>query len=150
MATHFRQLGPDETPQFTDYLVRWHRGEGRILDPRLTGRAVAQTLADNHGWHVWLIEHKEDVVGYLAVNFRPVAPFEATRAYIAGLYVVPQFRHLGLGRQARRLVADLGRWLRVQVYDFETEGEAKHALAITRHGSVLRAWLDDPSLQASA
>ena len=150
MATSFRQLGPDHTPQLTDCLVRWHRSEGRYLDPRITGREVARALADNQGWHVWLIEHQELAVGYLAVNFRPGAVFEETRAYVAGLYVAPEHRHLGLDRQARRLVDDLGRWLRVRVYDFETEGQAKHALALTRHGSVVRAWMDSSSWQATA
>ncbi len=150
MATHFRQLGPDHTAQLTECLLRWHRSEGRSLDLALTRRSVARTLADNQGWHIWLIEHKEEVVGYLAVNFRPVAPFEATRAYVAGLYVEPQSRHLGLGRQARRLVSDLGRWLRVQVFDFDTDGEAKHALSITRHGSVARSWTDNSDWKASA
>ena len=78
------------------------------------------------------------------------AGFEPTRAYIAGLYVEAGHRHLGLGRQARRLVRDLGRCLQVQVFDFETEGEAKHALAITRHAAVVRAWMDSLSWQASA
>lgn len=150
MATYFRQLGPDYTPQLTDCLVRWHRSEGRFLDPRVTGRAVARILADNQGWHIWLIEQNEATVGYLAVSFRQGPAFEATRAYIAGLYLTPDHRQLGLGRQARRLVNDLGRWLGMQVYDFETENEAKHALALTRHGSVLRAWMDTSTWPASA
>jgi GNAT superfamily N-acetyltransferase len=150
MATYFRQLGPDHTPQLTDCLVRWHRREGRFLDPRITGREVARILADNLGWHTWLIEHKDATVGYLVVNFRQGAAFEATRAYIAGLYLTPDHRDLGIGRQARRLVNDLGRWLGVRVDDFETESEAKHALALTRPASVLRAWMDTFHWQASA
>jgi GNAT superfamily N-acetyltransferase len=150
MATYFRQLGPENTAQLTDHLVRWHRLDGRPLDIRVTRREVARALGDNHGWHLWLIEHRNEVVGYLAVNFRPGAAFEATRAYIAGLYVDQAHRHLGIGRQARHLVQDLGRCLQVRVFDFETEGEAKHALAITRHASVVRAWMDPQSWQASA
>jgi GNAT superfamily N-acetyltransferase len=150
MATFFRQLSPDHTPQLTDCLVRWHRGEGRFLDPRITGREVARTLADNQGWHVWLIEHKDTAVGYLAVNFRQGTASEVPRACIAGLYIVPDHRRQGLGRQARRLVDDLGRWLHLQVYHFETDGEAKHALALTRHGSVQRAWMDTSTWQESA
>ncbi len=150
MATFFRQLGAEHVTQFTDLLVRWHRREGRPLDPRITRREVVRVLADNQGWHVWLIEQQDGVVGYVAVNFRPGAAFEATRAYIAGLYVQPDARNRGLGRQARGLVRDLGRWLRVQVFDFDTENEAKHALALTRHAGVLRAWMDATPWQASA
>jgi GNAT superfamily N-acetyltransferase len=150
MATYFRQLGPDHTEQLTQHLVRWLRLEGRALDARTTGREVARVLVDNQGWHVWFIEHHNQVVGYLAVNFRPGAGFEPTRAYISALYVAPDQRHLGLGRQARRLVSDLGRWLQVRVFDFETEGEHKHALALTRHAGVLRAWMDTSPWQATA
>lgn len=150
MATFFRQLGPEQTTQFTEALVRWHRREGRPLDARITRREVARVLEDNQDWHVWFIEYHDLVVGYLALNFRPGPAFEATRAYVSGLYVSPDYRHLGLGRQARRLVSEMGKWLRVEIFDFETEGEAKHALALTRHAGVLRAWMDDTPWQASA
>lgn len=150
MATYFRHLGPDHTAQLTEHLVRWHRLDRRPLDARVTRREVARALGDNQGWHIWFVELGNEVVGYLAVNFRPGTAFEATRAYIAGLYVDPGHRHHGLGRQARHLVQDLARCLQVRVFDFETEGEAKHALAITRHASVVRAWMDPQSWQVSA
>lgn len=150
MASFFRQLGPDHIDSLTDALTRWHRKEGRPLDSRVTRGEVAKVLRDNQGWHLWFIEHNDLVVGYLALNFRPGARLEATRAYITGLYVLPEYRHLNLGRQARELVRDLGRWLQVQIFDFETEGEAKHAFAITRHAGVVRAWQDDAPMQVSA
>ena len=148
MATYFRQLGPEHTPLLTECLVRWHRAEGRPLDPRRTGGDVARILADNQAWHVWLIEDQESVVGYLALNFRPGAAYQAARAYVAGLYVTPGHRHRGLGRRAGRLVNELGRWLQVQIFDFETSGEAKHALALTRH--VLPVRTDSIPWQATA
>lgn len=150
MASFFRQLGPDHITQLTDALVRWHRKEGRPLDPRITRREVARALRDNQEWHLWFIEHHGAPVGYLAVQFRPGARLEATRAYIAGLYILPEYRHLNLGRRARQLVQELGRWLQVQVHDFDTQGEAKHALALTRHAGVLRAWIDETPWQATA
>lgn len=150
MATLFRQLGSDHVVQLTEALVRWHKKEGRPLDARITHREVTRVLRDNQAWHLWFLEHNDLVVGYLALNFRPGPAFEATRAYVAGLYVAPDYRHLGLGRHARRLVQDLGKWLHVQIFDFETEGEAKHALALTRHAGVLRAWMDETPWQASA
>jgi ribosomal protein S18 acetylase RimI-like enzyme len=148
MATYFRQLGPDHTPQLADYLVRWHQAEGRFLDPGITHRRVARVLSDNQGWHVWLIEYQEQVVGYLAVNFRPGAAREATRAYVSGLYVAPEFRHLALGRAARHLVSDLGRWLQIRVFEFELQGESKHAVALTRHAAPVG--MDNSFWQASA
>jgi ribosomal protein S18 acetylase RimI-like enzyme len=148
MATYFRQLGSDDTLQLADHLVRWHQAEGRLLDPGMTSRRAARVLGDNQGWHVWLIEYQEQVVGYLAVNFRPGAAREATRAYVSGLYVAPEFRHLGLGRAARHLVSDLGRWLQIRVFEFETQGESKHAVALTRHASPVET--DTSFWQASA
>lgn len=150
MASFFRQLGPDDVAPLTDALVRWHRKEGRPLDPVVTRREVAKVLRDNQEWHLWFIEQNERAVGYLAVQFRPGARLEATRAYIAGLYILPEYRHLNLGRRARQLVQEIGRWLSVQVHDFDTQGEAKHAIALTRHAGVMRAWADDTPLQASA
>jgi GNAT superfamily N-acetyltransferase len=150
MATYFRQLGPEDTDEFTDHLVRWHRLDGRRLDSRLARHEVARALEDNQGWHIWLILHNEEITGYLAVTFRPGVAFEATRAYISALYVAAEHRGAGLDRQARRLVLDLGRWLKVRVYDFETEGESKHALALTRHAGILRVWMDASPWQATA
>lgn len=126
MATHFQQLGPADADLFSQHLVRWHGEDGTPVSGARLRQEAARILGDNEGWHAWLIHEGETLAGYLVLQFRSGSRAEVPRAYVAALYVPPSLRHLRLGRAARRLVADLGRWLGVRVLDFDTEREDKH------------------------
>ncbi len=126
MATHFQQLGPADAELFTEHLARWHREDGTPVSSGQLRQEAARILGDNEGWHAWLIHEGGATAGYLVLQFRSGSRAEVPRAYVAALYVPPALRHLRLGRPARRLLADLGRWLGVRVLDFDTEREDKH------------------------
>lgn len=149
MATQFRQLGPEDADTLVGFLLGWHRREGLSLDPTAAQREVERLLADNHDSHSWLIQHGEQVIGYLMLNFKRSGLLEAHRAYVSALYVAPEARDLNIGRRAHRFLADLARWLQVRVLDFDNEREDRHAAAFTRIAAAPR-WLDTLPQQASA
>jgi len=150
MATQFRQLGPDDAELLAERLQAWHRLEGVTLDPVSTRRESQRLLRDNESWHAWLVELRGEAVGYLMLQFRKGGMFEAPRAYVAALYVVPGARGHGVGALAHRFVLELSRWLQVRVYEFDTAPENKHAHLFARCGSRGAGSDQDSSIQATA
>jgi GNAT superfamily N-acetyltransferase len=150
MATQFRQLGPDDAEALAARLEVWHGAEGAVLEPGAIGREVELLLRDNERWHAWLIESQGEATGYLMLQFRTGGMFEAPRAYVAALYLIPEARHRGLGELAHRFVTELSRWLQVRVYDFDTARENKHAQLFSRHVKRAGNAGHHPLLQATA
>jgi GNAT superfamily N-acetyltransferase len=138
MATQFRQLGPSETDHLAELVLEWHRLDGQSLDPAATRRELSRILEDNHGWHVWLVEHRGQAAGYLALNFKSGAMVESPRAYVSALYIVPSHRGLGIGRHARRLLSEVGRWLHIGIFEFGAEHDDKHIAALGRASGPVR------------
>lgn len=149
MATQFQRLGPEDASLMVNCLLGWHRQDGLSLDPETTIHEVERLLADNQGWHSWLIRQGERVVGYLVLNFRKGGLLEAHRAYVSALYVTPEARACGLNRAAHRFVADLARWLQIRVFDFDVDREDRHAAALIRPAKTPRR-LDSFPQQATA
>jgi hypothetical protein len=150
MATGFRQLGPEDAEALAGHLITWHRQDGVMLDPAYAGREVRRVLMDNEGWHAWLVEQGGMAVGYLMLSFRRPQAFEAPRANLAALYVVPAARHLNIGRQAHRFVLELGRWLHVQIFECDWAREDRHAPVFARPAARAAFWIESLSRQASA
>ncbi len=135
MATQFRQLGPADAETLTQRLLTWHHGEGHRLDAESVRRETGRVLSDNECWHAWMIVCRDEEVGYLMLQFRRGGMFEAPRAYVAALYLVPAARARGTGMLAHRFLADLCRWLQVRLYDFDTADESKPAQWVARRAS---------------
>ncbi|MEO8138354.1 MAG: GNAT family N-acetyltransferase [Gemmatimonadota bacterium] len=150
MATQFRQLGPDDADMLAGQLHAWYGMDGVTLDAASLHREIHRLLQDNLSWHAWLIESQGEVAGYLMLQFRKGAALEAPRAYIAALYVVPSMRHRGIGALAHRFVAELGRWLQVRVYEFDTARENKHAHHFGRAASLSPRRHETSAMQATA
>ncbi len=135
MATQFRQLGPADAETLSERLLSWHRGESPRLDAEAVRRETHRLLSDNERWHAWMIECGGEAVGYLMLQFRRGGMFEAPRAYVAALYLVPAARARGTGTLAHRFLADLCRWLQVRLYDFDTADESKPVQWVARSAS---------------
>lgn len=149
MATQFRQLGTEDAEPLARRLLTWHRQPGGRLDPALVRQESRRLLADNERWHAWMIVHRDEEVGYLMLQFRRGGMFEAPRAYVAALYLVPEVRGRGIGALAHRFVADLGRWLQVRLFEFDTADEAKPVRWMVRTAPPSAA-PDTSFLQATA
>ena len=150
MATQFRQLGTEDVESLVSHLVAWHREDGATLDPIYARREMRRILTDNVGWHAWLIESSGQAIGYLALSFRRGAGFDAPRASLAGLYVVPGARSANIARQAHSLVMDLGRWLHVRIFECDASRQDRHVPALTHRLVRTPRWFDSIQQQASA
>lgn len=150
MATQFRHLGPGDAEVFAAKLQAWHLLEGVTLDATLLRRETQRLLADSRGWHAWMIESPSGAIGYLMVQFRTVRALEPPRAYVSALYLVPAARQFQVGAQAHRFLTELGRWLQVKLFEFDTARENKHAHLFARCASRAGPWNEASSMQATA
>lgn len=124
MATQFEQLGPADAPRLAAAIQRWPLLAGMR---RATLVAEAErVLADPGQWQAWLIRRGDQVIGYLVLQFRAGALFEAPRARVAGLYVDPGERSGELARAALRFASDVARWLHVRFDAADAGGLDRH------------------------
>ncbi|MDR5859464.1 GNAT family N-acetyltransferase [Halomonas eurihalina] len=97
------QLGRAEPRHLSTVLelVRaFHEEEALALEEEQRIKAVSMLLENDHYGHVFLIYAGDDLVGYLAVCFGFSIEFAGRDASLDELYVIPEARGLGTGREA--------------------------------------------------
>lgn len=139
MAIQFEQLGPGDGARLTAEMQRWPllAGMGRAALLREADRL----LGDAGQWQAWLIRRGERVVGYLMLEFRAGALFEAPRAHVAALYVEPASRSGELARAALRFASEVARWLHVRFDAGEAARLDQHAAPLLGAGRPAPRWL---------
>ncbi|HXI21815.1 MAG TPA: GNAT family N-acetyltransferase, partial [Gemmatimonadales bacterium] len=120
MATTYRLLGPGDLDRLVQLLIEWHQREGRSFDGANARRHLARLLGDSRAGHAWIIEQNAVPAGYAVLTFSRAATGLQPRAYLTGLYLIPELRGWGIGRRTERFVREVGAWLRVPVHSFET------------------------------
>ena len=145
MATTYRLLGPGDLDRLCRLLTEWHQREGRSFDPANARRHLARLLGDSRVGHAWIIEQHDAPAGYAVLTFSRTAAGLQPRAYLTGLYLIPELRGQGIGRRTECFVREIGAWLRVPVHSFETASEQKHAAFIYRPASTIGPRFPDPA-----
>ena len=137
MATGFRLLGAEDIDPLLFQLRRWHQDESLRFDPIGSTAGIGRILREAELGHIWMIEKGSDAIGYMVLTFQNALGTHEPRAYVSALYLIPSHRGLGIGRQAIRLMEDVGHLLRVRIHHFDTESERKHAPFIYRRAGTL-------------
>ncbi len=132
MATSFRLLGSQDIDPLLFQLRRWHQDENLRFDPIGSTAGVGRILREADLGHIWMIEKGDEAIGYVVLTFQNASGTYEPRAYVSALYLIPSHRGRGTGRQAIRLMEDVGHLLRVRVHHFDTVSERKHAPFIYR------------------
>ena len=142
MAIQFEQLGPADAPRLTAAIQHWPllAGMGR---PTLR-REAERVLRDTGQWQAWLIRRGDHVIGYLALQFRAGALFEAPRAQVAALYVEPAARSGELARAALHFASDVARWLHVRFEAADVAGLDRHIPTFLGAARPAPRWFPTP------
>jgi GNAT superfamily N-acetyltransferase len=136
MATSYRLCGPADLDEFTELVVGWLRGEGRLPSPAAVRRSLERLLGDTRVGHGWIIERGGAPAGYAILTFSDQDRAVAPRGYVTALYVVPERRGQGIGSRTERFLREVGLWLGVPVHCFDTVQESKHAALLLRHDAL--------------
>jgi ribosomal protein S18 acetylase RimI-like enzyme len=95
--------------------------------------ALRELLVDPSRGQVWMIEWKGNPAGYLVLTWGFSLEFHGRDAFIDELYVAPDYRGLGLGRQAVELAEAACRSSGVGALHLEVEIANERAHALYRH-----------------
>ena len=80
----------------------------------------------------WLVRHQETTVGYVILTLSFSFEFRGVDAFIDELYIEPQWRRMGFGRQAMRHVESQARALGVNALHLEVDRKNDAAIELYR------------------
>jgi hypothetical protein len=107
MAIELRHCEPLHVPVLLRALGSWREGLSVGLDDDAAARSLLGLTRNPLLGSVWLIEHRQELVGYAVVERCSPRGFLWQEAALTGLYLVPGSRQAGIGRVVRRVLADL-------------------------------------------
>ena len=80
----------------------------------------------------WLVQHREMTIGYLILTLGFSFEYRGVDSFIDELYIEPQWRRMGFGRQAMRHVESQGRVLGVNALHLEVDRGNDAAIELYR------------------
>jgi len=80
----------------------------------------------------WLIQHQETTVGYVILTLSFSFEYRGVDAFIDELYIEPQWRRMGFGRQAMQQVESHARGLGVHALHLEVDRGNDAAMELYR------------------
>lgn len=107
MAIELRHCEPVHVPVLLRALGSWRDGSSVALDDELAARSLLGLTRNPLLGSAWLIEHRQELVGYAVVERCSPRGFLWQEAALTGLYVVPGSREAGIGRAVRLVLGGL-------------------------------------------
>jgi ribosomal protein S18 acetylase RimI-like enzyme len=130
----FREAAPEDEAVLLRMMRKLAEQEpGAIVFHESAVRAALQEfLADRQFGRVWLILAEQQPVGYVVLTLGFSFEYHGREAFIDELYVEPEHRRKGLGRQATEFVAERAREMGVNVIHLEVDHGNEPALELYR------------------
>jgi ribosomal protein S18 acetylase RimI-like enzyme len=119
-----------------------------VFHESVVRRALHEFLANWELGRVWIILEQQKLVGYVVLTLGFSFEYHGREAFIDELYVEPDQRRKGVGRQAMEFVAERAREMGVHAIHLEVDNGNEPALELYRrdgyedHGRyLLTKWL---------
>jgi GNAT superfamily N-acetyltransferase len=97
---HFRKAALIDIPSILPMMREFYDFEGIPFDESRSIRLLTQLLNDPRCGRLVIIEHDSTLAGYMIVGFGFSIEFGGKDALLDELFLLPQFRGLGLGSEA--------------------------------------------------
>ncbi|MCB9638261.1 MAG: GNAT family N-acetyltransferase [Myxococcales bacterium] len=123
------RAGKKDAPLLLEMVEAFHALFAIQHTPESRKRAISPCLEEDGPAAIWLIQYQEKCAGYLILAFGYSVEFGGRDAFVDEVFLLPEYRGKGLGRQAILLL----------------EKEAKAFQVVAMHLEVRR---DDPQAQA--
>jgi GNAT superfamily N-acetyltransferase len=107
MAIELKHCEPVHVPMLLRSLEQWHRVDADGVDQYAAAAPLLGLTRNPSLGSVWFIEHRGMAVGYAVVEMFPARGFLWQEAALAGLYLIPAARGIGIGRVVRRVLREL-------------------------------------------
>ena len=140
MTAAFRFATEADVPAILRLMTGLYREDGVVgLDLPAAERALRGLLGEPSAGVVWIAEQEGEPVGYLAVTFGYSLEYHGPDAFIDELYVAPDHRGRGLGREAIALAETACRARGVGALHLEVERTNTRAEALYRRAGFQEA-----------
>ena len=127
-----RPVGPGDLEILTRLAEEFHAEDGHVLDAG-GRRALAAIAAGEPLARAWLFELEGRAVGYGVLTLGYSVEYGGRDGFIDDLYLAPEARGRGFGRQAMGFLEAEARVLGIQALHLEVGAENARALALYRH-----------------
>ena len=100
MANSVRAATYADIEVLLDLMAEFHEESGYRLNRELSRQAFGELMEHPEFGQVWLVEHGNQVAGYIVLAVCFSMEYGRRVAFVDDLFVRPKFRRLGLGKSA--------------------------------------------------
>ncbi len=128
----FRPAVNSDMDSIIELMRNYYSEDGYSFDEVKATEALSKLILDKTLGHIWVVEIKNQIVGYLAVTLGYSLEYQGRDAFIDELYLEPASRGAGLGKEAIAISEDYCRRNDVKALHLEVERHRKTAQDIYR------------------
>lgn len=121
MTINFRVAAITDIAILLELVQEFHQEEQLPFDKTVDCEIIANFLADKKLGQLWLIQLKDEVIGYILVTFGYSLEFQGRDAFIDEFYLRPSYRRQGIGTKTLAFAEDACRILDIQALHLEAD-----------------------------
>jgi ribosomal protein S18 acetylase RimI-like enzyme len=125
-----RRAGPADAARLLPMMADFNRGEQIEVPAAVLAPALERLLGGDDLGRVWLIEAGGATAGYAVLTFGYDLEFAGRDAFLTELYLRPEARGRGLGRQALSAIEEAAAVLAVHAIHLMVRPENQAAVAL--------------------
>ena len=118
---HFRDAALVDLPTILPLMREFYSFEQLPYDESRATKLLTQLLNDSNCGRLVVIEHESHIAGYLVVGFGFSIEFGGKDALLDELFILPNFRGLGLGSEAIAFAISLCKQAGVEALHLEAD-----------------------------
>jgi GNAT superfamily N-acetyltransferase len=118
---HFRNAALEDVPSILPLMREFYDFEQLPYNESRATKLLTQLLNDSNCGRLVVIEHESVLAGYMVIGFGFSIEFGGKDALLDELFVVSQFRGLGIGSQAIAFAISLCKLARVEALHLEAD-----------------------------
>ncbi|MDF0554780.1 GNAT family N-acetyltransferase [Kamptonema sp. UHCC 0994] len=123
MTINYRVAKIADLTILLELVKEFHEKEKLAFDEQLDRDALASFLGDASLGQLWLIQQKDEVIGYIILSLGYSLEYRGRDAFLDEFYVRPKYRGQGIGTQTLTFAEETCRLLGIKALHLEVDFE---------------------------
>ncbi len=133
MTLNFFAAGTDDIDVILKMQQDFYSDSNYSFEPVVAKENLRMFIEDSHLGKLWLIMANGKIAGYAVLTLGFSFEFKGRDAFLDELYVLPEYRNNGIGRQTIEFIAEKAREMGVKAIHLEVEADNKAGRALYRN-----------------